>query len=270
MLAAASLYLRAEKNGTLPEFTGRVMHGVFFKTVGDISPALAEFVHDELSIKPFSASELIKLKKYKCTMGRFQVQSGDLFKWRLATVNEDILSVIAHIPLGYVFQVNKIPMVLEKIVIDGAQEFGTGAMSDEELLAACFSAERFSSIRVKFVSPTTFRVNQNDYPIPIPKLFFASLADKWDKAGMPVNIDKEYIKELSEKVYLSDWQGKTSRTYLAGDRGARTFKGEFVYELSELSMEERQIMLLLAQFGCFVGCGRMTGQGLGQMEVKVR
>ena len=64
MLGAASLYLRAEKNGTLPEFTGRVMHGVFFKTLGNISPELAEFVHDELSMKPFSASELIKIKKY--------------------------------------------------------------------------------------------------------------------------------------------------------------------------------------------------------------
>lgn len=270
MLGAASLYLRAEKNGTLPEFTGRVMHGVFFKTLGNISPELAEFVHDELSMKPFSASELIKIKKYKCYMGKFQVQCGDLFKWRIATVNEDIFEVIAHIPLEYKFQVNKIPMVLEKTVIDGTREPGTGVMSDDELLGACLSIEKLTSIKVKYVSPTTFRVNQNDYPLPIPKLFFASLADKWEKAGMPVNIDREYIRELSEKVYLSEWQGKTFKTYLAGDRGVRAFKGEFLYELSELSMEERQIMLLLAQFGCFVGCGRMTGQGLGQMEVKVR
>ena len=269
MLGAAVLYLRAGENGSLPEFTGRVMHGVFFNTLSEISSELAEFIHDELNLKPFSVSELIGQQKRQVTRRKFKVRQGDMFKWRIATLNEELLNAIAHLPLKYRFSINKIPMTLEKIIIDGEREAGTGAINDEELMAACMSMENFSSIRVRFVSPTTFKVNQNDYPLPIPKLFFYSLADKWQQAGMPADINKEYIKELAELIYPSYWQGKSSRTYLAEGRGVRTFKGEFVYELSALSLEERQIMLLLAQFGYFSGCGRMTGQGMGQIEVEL-
>lgn len=270
MLGAAALYLRAEKNGILPVFTGRVMHGVFFRTLKNISPELADFVHDELSVKPFSLSELVRLKRYSFHVGNFQVSRGDLFRWRIAAVNDVILNAIVNIPSGYRFQVNKIPMVLEKIIVDGDLEKDTGIMSVENLMAACFSMDDIRSICVKFTSHTTFRVNQSDYPMPVPKLVFSSLADKWQKAGMPANIDKEQIREMSERVYLSDWKGRSDRVYLSGDRGVKTFTGEFVYELSDLTIEERQIMLLLAQFGCFVGCGRMTGQGLGQIEIEVR
>ncbi len=269
MLGAAVLYLRAGENGSLPEFTGRVMHGVFFKTLANISTELADFVHDELNVKPFSVSELIGQQKRRYINGKFKVKQGERFKWRIATLNEDILQAIAHIPLNYQFQVNKIPMLLERIIIDGEKEVGTGVIGDEEFIAACLSMEKFSSLKVRFLAPTTFRVNRSDYPLPIPRLFFASLADKWQQAGMPANIDKEAIKELAEKVYPSYWQGKSSKTYLAVNRGIRTFMGEFVYELSDLSLEERQVMLLLAQFGCFAGCGRMTGQGLGQIEVEL-
>ncbi len=269
MLGAAALYLRAEENGSLPEFTGRVMHGVFFNTLSDISADLAEFIHDEMNMKPFSISELIGQQKRQINRRKFRVKQGDMFRWRIATLNENLLHAIAHIPVKYKFSVNKIPMTLERIIIDGEKESGTGVLNDEELMAACMSMENFSSIKVRFVSPTTFKVNQNDYPLPIPKLFFSSLVDKWEQAGMPADINKEYIKELAELIYPSYWQGKSNRTYLAAGRGVRTFKGEFLYELSALSMEERQIMLLLAQFGCFAGCGRMTGQGMGQIEVKL-
>ena len=269
MLGAAVLYLRAGENGSLPEFTGRVMHGVFFNTLSEISSGLAEFIHDELNLKPFSVSELVGQQKRQIIRRKFKVRQGDMFKWRIATLNEELLNAIAHLPLKYRFSINKIPMTLEKIIIDGEREAGTGAINDEELMAACMSMENFSSIRVRFVSPTTFKVNQNDYPLPLPKLFFSSLADKWQQAGMPADINKEYIKELAELIYPSYWQGKSGRTYLAEGRGVRTFKGEFVYELSALSLEERQIMLLLAQFGCFSGCGRMTGQGMGQIEVEL-
>lgn len=58
MLGAIVYILQAKESGWLPDFTGRVMHGVLFRQLQQYSPALAEYVHDKMETKPFTVSAL--------------------------------------------------------------------------------------------------------------------------------------------------------------------------------------------------------------------
>lgn len=270
MLGAAVFYLRAMGAGVLPEFTGRVMHGVFFKELSKLSSSLATYVHQEMNIKPFAVSELVAISNTKIKMHQLCVEKNDVFKWRVVGLNQFVLQEVLKMTAGMKLQVNKISMVVDRIVIDGEVESRSGVIDKHELIGVCLEQEDFSELIISFLSPTTFRVDNMDYPLPLPRLVFSSLAEKWEHAAMPVPIDKEFVRTVAEHVYPKSWNGQSQQIFLAQKRGVRGFQGEFTYDLNALSISDRQMLLLLAKFGCFAGCGRMTGQGMGQIEVWIK
>ena len=79
MLGAVVYTLEAEQSGWLPEFSGRVMHGVFFRMLQAASQELASYVHEQMKMKPFTVSSL-QGKKYKPVRGKIYVKQGDVFE----------------------------------------------------------------------------------------------------------------------------------------------------------------------------------------------
>ncbi|MGM9580877.1 MAG: CRISPR system precrRNA processing endoribonuclease RAMP protein Cas6 [Anaerovibrio sp.] len=266
MLGAVVYILTAEQSGWLPEFTGRVMHGVFFRMLQEASRELASYVHEQMKMKPFTVSAL-QGKKYKSVRGKIYVSKGDVFQWRVTGLHESILQVMLQAEPGYMVRVNSLPMQVKALTADGEQNPRAGFLAETDLLGLVLGEENFSRLTIDFLSPTAFRVDVVDYPMPLPGLVFPSLAEKWQQLDMPAEIDRAQVKEIAEKVYIEHWSGRTRSVYLTPRRGVNTFTGTFSYNLSQLPMEERQVLLLLAQFGVFAGCGRMAGQGLGQMQV---
>ena len=65
MLGAIVYILQAEEDGWLPEFTGRIMHGAMFQILKEKSQELAEFIHNDMNIKPFTVSELNRCQDNK-------------------------------------------------------------------------------------------------------------------------------------------------------------------------------------------------------------
>ena len=106
-----------------------------------------------------------------------------------------------------------------------------------------------------------------DYPIPTPSLVFTSLARKWQELTMPLEIMLPELEESLRYVYIRSWQGNSKSVYLTPQRGINSFTGTFVYDISHLNMENRRLLLLLAQFGVFVGCGRLPTQGMGRIKI---
>ena len=80
---------------------------------------------------------------------------------------------------------------------------------------------------------------------------------------------KNQLKNIIEKVYIESWSGSTKSVYLTPKRGINAFTGVFSYNLSAAAPEEQQLLLMLAQFGVFSGCGRMSAQGMGQIDIFV-
>ena len=162
---------------------------------------------------------------------------------------------------------NNQPMVLKKIIMDGQEDVTSGLLDEQDLIAHCLSVNKLSQLKFDFISPTTFRVDEVDYPMPTPSLVFTSLARKWQELTMPLEIMLPELEESLRYVYIRSWQGNSKSVYLTPKRGINSFTGTFVYDISHLNMENRRLLLLLAQFGVFVGCGRLATQGMGRIKI---
>ncbi len=267
MLGAIVYILKAQESGVLPDFTGRIMHGVLFRQLQQYSPELAEYIHDKMETKPFTVSSLMGKQPIRHIRRGMLIVQDDIFAWRVTSMHDAVLQAMCQLMPGMKLQVNKIPMAIEQVFINGQEHDRSGVLDDEQLVGACLAEESISTLTLDFVSPTTFRVEKADYPLPLPHLVFKSLGSKWQDLGMPSDIDLSVLEDILPRVGIQEWQGRSKSVYLTEKRGVNTFQGTFTYNLETLDLEERQLLLLLAQFGVFAGCGRMSSQGLGQLKV---
>lgn len=267
MLGAIVYILQAEEDGWLPEFTGRIMLGAMFQILKEKSQELAEFIHNDMNIKPFTVSELNRCQDNKKSGVGFIIKKGDRFRWRATVLHESLISILLQVPIGHRFILNNQPMVLKKIIMDGQEDVTSGLLDEQDLIAHCLSVNKLSQLKFDFISPTTFRVDEVDYPMPTPSLVFTSLARKWQELTMPLEIMLPELEESLRYVYIRSWQGNSKSVYLTPQRGINSFTGTFVYDISHLNMENRRLLLLLAQFGVFVGCGRLATQGMGRIKI---
>lgn len=261
MIGAVTYELRAENSARLPFINGRFMHAAFFKILNEVSPALGNFIHKEMNLKPFTVSFLNPVEKIPSFEERWQVRRGDKFLWRVTALNAEILQAAMSVPIGYRIQAGALTLKVEGLRADSGV-----AASDFILRIKNLSAVR--EIGFEFLSPVAFRIDDFDAPYPRAELIFASLADKWTQASMPASVDKKVIRELAAQIHLTEWRGQSKRFYFATDRGTLAFWGKFFYELGALSEDVRKIFMLLAAFGEFAGVGRLTGQGFGQTRVE--
>lgn len=282
ILGRLLLRLEAESSASLPFFHGRLLHGALFALISASDPEFAAHIHDEMNIKPFTVSMLTapgsrQVRAVRNAHGRgqgkgqererFVIERGKVYDWRISVLSEAVARVLLSLAPGTRVAIGDAELVLTELVTDGA---GLGLVSAEDMLAAVFSQQRIERLRFLFTSPVAFRVGTHDYPLPTPELVFGSLADKWRALGMPGIIERDHVTEIARAVVPVDWHGGTERVYLSRDRGVLGFSGNFVYDLADLALEERQILLLLAQLAQFTGVGRLTAQGLGEVEISWR
>lgn len=292
ILGSIMLRLEAETPASLPLYHGRLLHGALFALIRERATELAAHIHDKMNIKPFTVSML------ECATGaqtmpalprggrlsgrgkrghgarreerleeRFTIACGERYCWRIGVLSEEVARVLLELPPGTRVAIGDAKLVLREIITDGA---GLGLVSAEDMMAAVFGCERIERLRFLFTSPVAFRVGTRDYPLPTPELVFGSLADKWRALGLPAVIERGQVVELAREVVPLEWHGGTERVYLSRDRGVLAFSGSFAYDVTALGIEERQILLLLAQLAQFAGVGRLTAQGLGEVRLSWR
>ena len=261
MIGALTYELRAENAARLPFINGRFMHAAFFKILNEQSPALGDFVHNELNLKPFTVSFLEPAKNLPSFEERWQVRRGDKFLWRVTALSAEILQAAMSVPIDYKIQAGALTLAVEDIRLDSG-------VAVEDFISAIKNGRSVAEICFDFVSPISFRVDDFDAPYPRAELIFASLADKWAQASMPATVDKKIIKELAAQIRLTEWRGQSKKFYFGHDRGTLAFWGKFFYNVAALSEDVRKVFMLLAKFGEFAGVGRLTGQGFGQVRVE--
>ena len=269
MIGAIVYRLRAGKPARLPVFHGRLLHGAVFHILHEFSPELAAAVHDGRNSKPFTVS-LLKREQRKKEQDRHElmIRAGDIFYWRVTALDEVMLQAFLSLPAGTGLPVGEASFEVEDVIADGRWE--TGMLDEADLIAEALAVPKVQSIAFEFCSPVSFRNYERDYPFPLPELVFGSLADKWLQNELPVDLDRQHIKEMARPLRLLEWEGKSQKVYFAKDRGMLAFTGQFRFETSILPLECQQLFLMLAQFATFAGVGRLTGQGFGRTRVHYR
>lgn len=267
MIGAIVYELKAMNSGSLLKYHGQKLHGICFSILREYSAELADRVHNNMSIKPFTSAEL-DIKGLKKSHGEYvYIQANTIIYWRVTALNDEVLNAFLSIESGKIIVLGDIKLRVERRLSRSDLNGLTEIFEPADLVKRYFSMPIPSFITMEFKSVTTFRSGVQDYPWPLPTMVFGSLADKWKVMKMPKNISPEVVREKAALILPHEWQGRSRKIFLASNRGTRGFVGRFSYRLDNLSDEDRKIMLLLAGYAEYAGVGRWNAHGLGQTRL---
>ncbi len=270
MIGAIVYHLRALNSCSLSVAHGKSTHGACFHLLQENDPQLSAYIHDRMEVKPFTASMLIPVRPLKDQNGRWNVKKGTVFRWRITALQSEPLEIFLNLPTGTVIQIGPLKLALESMTVDSEKERHSGVLEEDNLIASCLGAPAFHSIEFEFMSVTSFRAGDKDYPFPTPDKIFGSLAAKWTALSMPGEIDSENVRIAAAELIPLQWEGQSRQIYLDKYHGVLGFTGKFSFDVSKLQEDERSTFLLLAAYSEFSGTGRLTGQGLGQTRISIR
>ena len=265
MISSIILTLKSRNTGSLPKFPGRFLHAAVFSLISSIDKAAGDYWHDMSGIKPFT----VRLD-YQQRRRNHVIQEGDTLFLRINVWHRDLWYILAEISESMHVQIGP----LQAIIVDIHYETPFGLPLREEnildLVQQRLEAKPARKIEFEFLTPTLFNGTHGDITFPTAELIFASIVDKWNAGDVEDTLDKTRIKELCDRIILTDWSGYTKRVYFGRDRGYTGFVGDFTFNLSKLSTEENQLITVLSLFGQHCGIGRLSSQGLGQVNVSLK
>lgn len=265
MISSIVLMLKSHNSGSLPESPGRFLHATVFSLISSVDEEAGNYWHDMSSIKPFTVT-----LDYNQPRRNHVIQEGDILFLRINVWHRDLWCILAEISESMHVQIGP----LQATIVDIHYETPFGLPLREEnildLVQQRLEAKPARKIEFEFLTPTMFNGTHGDITFPTAELVFASIVDKWNAGDIEDILDKPRVKELCERVILSDWSGRTKRVYFGRDRGYTGFVGNFAFNLSKLSAEENQLITILALFGQHSGIGRLSSQGLGQVNVLLK
>lgn len=118
-----------------------------------------------------------------------------------------------------------------------------------------------SQIRFQFTSPTTFRRQGQNLPLPFPDLVFHSLLQRWNTFS-PLQVSPHLAENLS-RILLSRYQIRTEMVPFS-DYKIIGFVGNCTFSLPPtIPAPERRMLHALARFAEFAGVGYKTTMSLG-------
>lgn len=266
IIAAVVLQLQAQNAGRLPVSHGRLLHAAFLNTIRSLDAELSAQLHNAVN-KSFSLGHLqLQQSAQKMT---FQLQAGTQAKWRICLMGDSAKAVLQLLQAGLRFQVGSVAFVVKEVYRTQSEHAQAGLTTTEYLEDQCAQMPPMERLTLEFLSPTTFRCDEHDYPWPKPELVFGSLAERWNKISGKEHFDVEKVKKIAADYLLPErWQGSSKRVNVSPQHGVTGFVGSFTYKLTLLPPEFRAMFISLGEFAVFAGVGRLTGQGLGQVKIK--
>ncbi len=243
---ALTFPLQPEASKPLPPYPGRALHALFYQwlALGDYS--LSTKVHDESGPRPFTVSPL------------YRVDGQPTFR---LTLLDDALwpALVQGIALTPTVEVTGRLLTLPT---DGPQ-IHHRSYAD---LAAGSRAE--TRIRLRFLSPTSFRSHEMHYPLPDPTIVYQSWLARWNAfAPEEARINVALLDVVAAHVAVGRYDLRTEMVDLGGNRKVVGFVGSVQYNViraGKIGDEWLRRLNLLADYACFCGTGHKTAQGMGQ------
>jgi CRISPR-associated endoribonuclease Cas6 len=251
VLFSAMVSLKPEKERTRAEFLGAAVHAIFLKLVRERDPKLAESLHREEGLKPFTAA--------------FLPFRSDEPRLRFTTFHPELVQVL-EASLGVLEDVNLDgwPCRVAKVMTDTGEDDCAGKGSFDELVQRHMlsKAAPRNRITLQFVSPTSFHTNNKNTPLPVPELVFGSLLDKWNQYS-PVTLEPELRRFATECMAISRYRLRTEAVSVAGGKQIG-FVGSCTYTALNRDQFWLRGINLLASFAFYGGIGAKTTMGMGQ------
>lgn len=223
---------------------GRFAYGLLLRLVAVADAATAAHWHGDAEVKPFTVALL---------------PDGTGALLRVTTLTS---------AAGHLVAERVLPALPSTLELGGSGWAVAGAPRQhavryEDLVQRfLFAPQAPRRIRLRFLTPTTFRSQGRAVPLPLPGLVFGSLVDRWN-ALAPTQLPPDARQVIDERVVVCGYRLATHVVELAGGKHV-AFAGECAYQVVPPDPYWARVLLLLAEFAGFAGVGAKTTMGLGQ------
>lgn len=247
-----------------PAWWGRASQAALLDLVRRHDPALAEALHDDSSLRPYTASNL--MGHFHPTTGAPRLDQHYWLRWTGLTAEVSaLLRAYAETARGKVLELDHLPFQVEDVFIgDGHPWAGSASYSD---LASHFlpGAEIPRRVTFQFASPVVFKSGGLTQPLPSASLIFHSLLEKWN-AFAPVALMSELRRYVEECLVISRFHLE-SRPVPLKEGGLRIGAvGKISFTTVNFDRFWMGQIHALARFALFAGVGAGTAYGLGQIR----
>lgn len=262
ILGAFEIKMRTIAHASLPISHGRLLHAAVLDLVRKYDEELSQELHDA-NIKSFSLG-LLDLGHLKPSHGKFNLMTDTRVNWELCSLDTRLTKLLMGVADNTVVRIGSAVFEIEHILLKNNLLVDT-----DQLVAKAEALKLVDSFTIKFVTPTTFRFYNVDYPFPRPDLIFGSLAERWNRIDDTLSFDIEKLKAIANQYIVPiRWDGASKRVNTTPKIGVTGFTGVFTFDMKVLPEAYRKIFVLLLLFSAFSGIGRLTAQGLGKAQIE--
>lgn len=259
MFYSPILILKSLDDGTINHYAGKKIHGWFFKVLKQADEVVSSILHSNISDKSFTVSSFLGHNVSKS----IQIEKGKNYTIRITLLEDRIFELFTN----QVFeeklknapvQIENVEFTVEGYTLDQTHKW-SGFISEEELFKIDHS-ERI--IKMKFYTPTCFRIGDLHLREPDPEKVFTSILRKFNKYSS-IKID-ESIAERFKEIKIKEQDTIQKRVYFPNFY-IQGFVGTVVFEVPD---DEKLLLAahVLSEFAFYSGVGYKSTMGLGQAK----
>ncbi|MDY7041292.1 MAG: CRISPR-associated endoribonuclease Cas6 [Chloroflexota bacterium] len=268
MLISWVISLQPAKPVSISPNLGRAAHAWFLERVRQADPPLAEKLHQGHGQRPFTVSNLLGIGRRH--RGELTLSPETTYALRMTSFSTELSKLLCErvIPdLPPVLTLGSVTLAVtgsttDPAVHDRAGEDSFAGLVQRHTLAASIPHR----VSLRFASPTLFRSENKNVPLPLPGLVFGGLVDKWNDFA-PIGLPPEVRRFAQECLAISRYRLETLPVSF-GDEGQRGAVagcvGTCSYAIQVRDKYWMGLIHLLAAFAFYAGVGRRTTMGLGQ------
>lgn len=264
MLTSLVLTLTTPTPITLPRYLGRATHAALLGLITQRDEALATAMHDAPGPRPFTCSEIIGGQ----ANDSYQVILPERPVWIRFTglteaVSQQLLAMAEQPPATVEFLGKRLAVI--GATVDPSAHPWAGAERYDALCERILHRRGPTPRHISFyhASPTTFRHQGTNLPMPLPYLVVGSLLSRW-QAFAPVAVSPDTLRYAEEMVVLSRYRLRTRLVRLEGRGPQVGFVGQSHLTLRNADRYWGNVLALLAAFSFYAGLGAHTTMGMGQ------
>ena len=269
MLLAVVVTLNPLEPTQAPATLNRAVHAWFLDRIEGVDAALAHRLHEDEGPRPFTTSNLWGAGPARGGQVRLDPQRPCWL--RLTGLTEEVSAAIERaLPaVGETVTLTGVPLRVAAIATEAAQDPWAGRADYTGLVQRYTLAPGAHprDVTLRFASPTLFRSEGRDVPLPLPALVFDGYLRKWNTFS-PLALPEEAKRYATECVALGRFRLRSHLvSFEQGGKGAHVgFTGEVHFRFLVGDAYWTRVMLLLAGYAFWAGSGYRTTMGLGQTQ----
>ena len=261
---------------------GRPANAWFLAQLTRDHPEIAQALHNSSGVKPYTVSTLLDGRGRPFSAGKW-LQAGEPCWLRITTFEQHLSEIVLQHVLPRLpghLELYKMNFRIDGYTLFPAQHPWAGQSSYAAIAQNGFQQESSRQVRLEFSSPTAFRSEGADIPLPLPGQVFRSYWMKWNAfAPEGAQIQDVWPGFASACIMVSELAGiNTTRwSFAEGTRGVATgFTGAVGFVLlprnkcgdwAEYWDGADQVLQSLSQFAFYCGTGHHATIGMGQTRV---